>query len=85
MTEEEDKKEESAAEQSKPEETSQAETKKTQHESAADEKKEEPTGPSKMPDLKELGCMATTLFSAVKKGVTEIVSDYKAKRDKEQD
>jgi hypothetical protein len=35
---------------------------------------------SKLPDLKELSSMATTLFNAIKTGVDEIIKDYKEKR-----
>lgn len=34
---------------------------------------------SKLPDLNELGNMATKLFGDVKKSIGEIVDDYKAK------
>lgn len=43
-------------------------------------KKDAPTGPSKFPDLKELGTMASKLFGDVKQSVTEIIADYKKKR-----
>jgi len=34
---------------------------------------------SKLPDLNELGNMATKLFGDVKKSIGEIIDDYKAK------
>ena len=37
-------------------------------------------GPSKMPDLKEIGAMAGKLFTDVKKSIGEIITDYKSKR-----
>jgi len=40
-------------------------------------------GPSKMPDLKEIGSMAGKLFHDVKKSIGEIITDYKAKRPAE--
>ena len=36
---------------------------------------------SKLPDLKELGSMANTLFNGIKNTVDEIVKDYKQKRE----
>lgn len=36
---------------------------------------------SKLPDLKELASMTSKLFYALKGGVTEIVEDYKKKRE----
>lgn len=36
---------------------------------------------SKLPDMKELGSMASKLFNGVKQSVTEIVEDYKKKRE----
>ena len=38
---------------------------------------------SKLPDLKELGSMANTLFNGIKNSVDEIVKDYKQKREEE--
>tara|TARA_Y100000588_G_scaffold393874_1_gene511686 strand:+ start:2307 stop:2615 length:309 start_codon:yes stop_codon:yes gene_type:complete len=38
---------------------------------------------SKLPDMQELGSMASKLFKDVKKSVTEIVNDYKKNRDEE--
>jgi hypothetical protein len=35
---------------------------------------------SKLPDLKELGCMSHKLFNGVKNAVNEIIHDYKEKR-----
>lgn len=35
---------------------------------------------SKMPDLKELGSMASKLFKGIKSSVEEIIKDYKEKR-----
>lgn len=39
---------------------------------------------SKLPDLKELGSMANTLFNGIKNTVDEIVKDYKQKREEEE-
>lgn len=39
--------------------------------------------PSKMPDLKEIGAMASKLFKDVKHSICEIIDDYKAKRPEE--
>jgi len=47
-------------------------------------KKDAPTGPSKFPDLKEIGGMASKLFGDVKTSITEIVSNYKKKRPKQE-
>lgn len=47
-------------------------------------KKDAPTGPSKFPDLKEIGSMASKLFGDVKNSITEIVADYKKKRPKQE-
>ncbi len=35
---------------------------------------------SKLPDLKEIGGMAGKLFNDVKQSISEIITDYKAKR-----
>ncbi len=40
----------------------------------------EKKAPSKMPSLDEVTSMAGKLFKDIKKSVTEIASDYKAKR-----
>ena len=40
---------------------------------------------SKLPDLKELGCMTGKLFTDIKDSVTEIISDYKEKRQETAD
>lgn len=36
---------------------------------------------SKLPDLKELGSMTEKLFKGIKSSVTEIIDDYKKKRE----
>lgn len=41
-------------------------------------------GPSKMPDLKEIGTMAGKLFHDVKRSIGEIITDYKSKRPVEE-
>lgn len=41
------------------------------------DKKDAPSGPSKFPDIKELGAMAGKLFGDVKKSISEIIVDYK--------
>lgn len=38
---------------------------------------------SKLPDLKELSCMASKLFKDVKTSVSEIIDDYKKKREQD--
>lgn len=40
-----------------------------------------PEQKSKMPDLNEITGMATKLFNDIKDSVTDIIKDYKAKRD----
>jgi hypothetical protein len=36
---------------------------------------------SKLPDLKELGSMSSKMFKAISGGVSEIIADYKKKRE----
>ena len=36
---------------------------------------------SKLPDLKELGSMSEKIFKSLKSSVTEIIEDYKKKRE----
>lgn len=52
-------------------------------ETAETTEEEKPQGPSKLPDLKEFAGMAKTLFGALKTGIKDIISDYKAKRTPE--
>lgn len=67
----------------KAEEKVEAKTEEPAAETAETTEEEKPQEPSKMPDLKEFAGMAKTLFGALKTGIKDIISDYKAKRTPE--
>jgi hypothetical protein len=69
--------------EAKAEEKAEAKTEEPAAETAETTEAEKPQGPSKMPDLREFAGMAKTLFGALKSGIKDIISDYKAKRTPE--